>query len=405
MFDPRASARLLQDPYRVYRVMRRKTPVAHLPEVGVWAVFRYADVRALVSGSHVSNDRSLLDPARVHPLGEQARKLMQCLDRHMLLSEGGVHTRRRAAVARAFSPRVVATFQGNIERLVDDLLDDVAARGDFDLMNHFARHLPVHVIAQIIGLPPADWEAFKRWTDGLIALNDPTKSIEERIAAASVMPAMKAYFDEMFALRRREPRDDLMTGLVFAQEGEHLDAEEMVATCSLLLAAGHETVMHTIGNSIVTLEHFVEARERLRAQPELWPLAVEELLRHSGPAQFLHRHAVRDCEIAGVRVPEGAMVMPGFASANRDEACFERPEELILDRHPNPHMAFGFGRHHCIGASLARLELRIAFARFFERFPRYEVDLASLVRRNSVWMRGVEQLRMRTGHTQHARSL
>ena len=384
---------LFSDPYRVYELMRRRRPVLFVEELDLWIVFRYADVRSMVSGAFVSNDRRNIRTGYGAPLADDSeRALLRDLEKHMLLSEGPEHTRRRSAVARFFSPKMIENLKPTVDRLVDALLDRFQARRSMDFMADFARQLPVHVIAGVIGLPTEDLPRFKIWTDALVVLNDPVKTDQERIEAFQTMPAMKEYFDELFARRRREPREDLITALACASGDAQLTPEEMVATCSILMAAGHETVMHTLGNGLLSLEAFPKQKRLLRDDPSLVPTAVEELLRYSGPVQFQQRQTVSDYTLADKTIPGGAVVMPAYASANRDADAFEAPDELQLGRMKNPHMAFGHGRHHCIGAALARTEMRSALGRLFARFPSYEVDLTSMERRDSLWMRGLNRI-------------
>jgi len=384
---------LLSNPYAVYSVMRKSRPVLHIEELNLWLVFRYADLRAIASNLNFSKDRKY-ESENFSPLTPEQRKINDGLEKHMLFSEPPDHTRRRQAVARFFNPKTVESLKPMIEQTVDELLDQLEFAGSFDVVNDFARLLPLNVIANVMGLPVEGRPHYRTWTEAILEQNDPTKEPAARRAAFEKLPAMKTFFEELFELRRREPKDDLVTALVTAGGDSALDTEEMVSTCAILMVAGHETIMNTFSNGLLALEEFPEARQVMQSDRALMPTAVEEILRFAGPVHFERRQTVEACTVADVEIPARSVVGLGFASANRDTTVFERADELVLTREKNPHVAFGYSRHFCIGAPLARAELRCAFSRLFTRFPNYTIDRSSVRWRPSVWMRGLETLKL-----------
>jgi len=384
---------LLSNPYAVYSVMRKSQPVTHVKALDLWVVYRYADLRFIASNLNFSKERKY-ESDSFSPLTPEQRRINDGLEKHMLFSEPPDHTRRRQAVAHFFNPKTIETLKPMIEHTVDELFDQLEAKGSFDVVNEFARCLPLNVISNVMGLPVEGREDYRIWTEAIVEQNDPTKPAEARKAAFEKLPAMKACFEELFERRRREPKDDLVTALVRASGDSALDVEEMVSTCAVLMVAGHETIMNTFGNSLIVLDDFPEARQLMQSDRALLPTAIEELLRFAGPVQFERRQTVEACTVADVEIPARSVVALGFASANHDSTVFDRADELVLTREKNPHVAFGHNRHFCIGAALARAELRCAFSRLFTRFPNYTLDRTDANWRPSVWMRGLTSLKM-----------
>jgi cytochrome P450 len=281
------------------------------------------------------------------------------------------HGRHRGIVNRGFTPRRVADLEPRIRKIADELVSDFETRGHCDLMEAFANPLPVAVIAELLGLDPARRDDFKRWSTALIV---GSTQGEGRVPRLGLFREFRQYMASVVEERKHEPGDDLISILVHSggEEGV-LETQQVISFASLLLAAGSETTTNLIGNAMAALRENPETLERVRADPGLIPQLVEESLRYESPVQLLMRLTTQDLELGGEPIPEGALVMLLLASANRDEARFPDAHRFDIDRDTNGHLGFGFGNHFCLGASLARLEGRIALETLLERIPDYEI--------------------------------
>jgi cytochrome P450 len=371
-----------RDPYALYERGRREHPAfAHegLP-VSLVSVFRYADVQSVLrDASLFSNDfgRGRMLPPEVQQIAEQAPPSMLGMD-------PPDHTRLRSLVNKAFTPRIVRQLEPRLREVAHALLDDALAKRDVDLVQALTYPLPVVAIAEIIGVPPEDREQFKVWSDQAVAtlgtgfFAPPT--IEQMQKQLALRDEMNRYFVPLADARRRDPKDDLLTGLVQAEyEGTHLDQGEMLAMLTLLLVAGNETTTTLIGNAVLTLLDHPGELKRLRDDPSLMPRAVDEVLRFESPVQFDPRRTARDTEIAGTKIAENTLLLCWLGSANRDERVFERPEVFDVTRQKNPHISFGYGTHHCLGHNLARLEASVALEVLLERTSSFERTDAELL--------------------------
>ena len=395
---PLRSAGSLENPYPIYSVIRTVRPVLEVPVPGfdgpgVWLLTRYRDVHGALRDPRFSVERIRAPIVRdnLDRMPEFLRQSAQGL-RSMLIMDPPDHTRVRKLVNKAFTPKRIAALRGHIEALVAELTDTALAKARFDLIRDVAEPLPAIVIAELLGVPVEHHRQFREWSSALIAgIASPRP--EARNAATTAGQRLFAYLADTIAARRREPRDDLISAMIQAQEErDALSDAELLATSNLLLLAGHETTTNLIGNGTLALLREPDAWRRLCADPGLLPRAVEELLRFDGPVQATVRVALEDVEIEGQRIPEGALVLVSIGAANHDPAVFERPDELDLARDPNPHLAFGFGTHFCLGAPLARLEAVLAFEALTRRFPDLRlVDDAPRYRPNPV-LRGLERL-------------
>jgi cytochrome P450 len=369
------------DPYPLYRYLHDQAPVQWNELLGAWTLARYPDVVEALTDSHFSADRASLRPEL-----DQEHK-------SMLISDPPDHTRLRALVQKAFTPRIIEQLRPRIVSIVDELLARIA-NGDrgFDLIADLAYPVPVVVIAELLGVPATDHETFRHWSAALAASLDPMISSELRDRATEARDALHAYLRTIIAERRREPKSDLISALVAVEErGDVLSESDLVVMCTLLLIAGHETTVNLIGNGTLALLQHPDQLARLRASPELIGTAVEELLRFDSPVQMTGRVLTQPREIGGQLLDTGAFVLPLIGAANRDPDQFAQPDELDLGRSPNPHIAFGRGIHFCLGAPLARLEGQIAIGSLVQRFP--ELELAGEpVRRNQITLRGLREL-------------
>jgi pimeloyl-[acyl-carrier protein] synthase len=398
---PLRSAGSLENPYPVYNLLRTVRPVMQVPVPGfdgpgVWLLTRYRDVHAVLRDPRFSVDR-LRAPLvkqnldRLPPFVRQSAQGM----RSMLTMDAPDHTRVRKLVNKAFTPKRVAALRGRIEEIVAERLDAAAEARSLELIHDLAEPLPAIVIAELLGVPAEDHRTFREWSSQLIAaIAAPSAEARQRASGAAARKLL-SYLADVIAARRREPRDDLISAMIHAQEAsDALSDEELLATSNLLLLAGHETTTNLIGNGTLALLRAPGQWERLRSEPELLPRAVEELLRFDGPVQATIRVAGEDVELDGHRIVEGSLVLLSIGGANRDPEVFDAPDRLDLARDPNAHLAFGFGAHFCMGAPLARLEAEVAFAGMLARFPTLGlVDEAPEYRPNPV-LRGLTRLRL-----------
>lgn len=398
LLDPR----LLSDPYPLYRTLRSTQPVLRLPipghtGPGAWVLTRHADVhRVLRDAAHFSVDRR-----RAAVVRENLERLPRALLaeeaglRSMLLLDPPDHTRLRGLVNKAFTPKRVSALRPRIEQIVAELLDRVVGEGGMDVIGAFAAPLPAIVIAELLGVPAEDHERFKAWSSELVnAAAIALGGSSERFDAA--LASILGYLRETIQQRRREPRDDLISAMIQAQEDrDALSDAELLANSNLLLVAGHETTTNLIGNGLLALLRHPDQLERLRGEPELIEPAVEELLRYDSPVQATVRVAREDVELSGHHMGAGAMVACGIGAANRDPEAFPEPERLDLSRLDNHHLSFGFGAHFCLGAPLARLEARVAFEALLERFPRLSLVETEPRWRPNLFLRGLAELPIR----------
>jgi pimeloyl-[acyl-carrier protein] synthase len=380
-----------RDPYPTYRALRRADPVHRSLLMDTWVLTRYDDVSLLLRDQRLSVER-------------ERWKGFQALDRQppvtsMLVVDPPYHTRLRGLVSRAFTPRTVERLRGRIETFVNDTLDRAEGRGGLELIDELAYPLPVTVIAEMLGVPPADWPRFRAWSRALVASLDPlsARAAGSADAVLAARDALGRYLSEIVTLRRAEPREDLITALLLLDEsGEGLTHVELVVMANLLLVAGHETTVNLIGNGVLALLRHPEQLAMLRERPELIRGAVEELLRFDSPVQLTARVALVPFELGGQEIQAGDMLIALLGSANRDGAQFSDPDRLHLEREPNPHLSFGRGIHFCLGASLARLEAQVAIGELVSRFPR--LRLTGAVRRSpTVTLRGIRRLPLSVG--------
>jgi cytochrome P450 len=380
-----------RDPYPTYRALRMADPVHRSLLMDTWVLTRYDDVSLLLRDQRLSAER-------------ERWKGFQALDGQapvasMLVVDPPYHTRLRALVSRAFTPRTVERLRARIEAFVNDALDLAESRGGLELIGELAYPLPVTVIAEMLGVPPADWPRFRAWSRALVAALDPLSAREAGVAAAvlTAREALGRYLSEIVALRRAEPAEDLITALLLLDDsGEGLTHLELVVMANLLLVAGHETTVNLIGNGVLALLRHPEQLASLRERPELIRPAVEELLRFDSPVQLTARVALEPFELGGREIQAGDMLIALLGSANRDGAQFSDPDRLDLGREPNAHLSFGRGIHFCLGAPLARLEAQVAIGALVSRFPRLRMQGA--VRRSpTVTLRGIRRLPLSVG--------
>jgi cytochrome P450 len=333
--------------------------------------------------------RSPEELARVPAVPEAMRYL-----RHQMLSRDPPdHTRLRRLVSKAFTPRMVEQLRPRVQAIADSLLDSVAGRGEMDLIDEYAFPLPITVIAEMLGIPAADRDRFRQWSDALVAAVPPQPAGPAAVEAAE---ALRRYLERLFEERRRVPAEDLITGLVQVEEaGDKLSEQELQGMVYLLLVAGYETTVNLIGSGTLALLEHPDQLAKLRNAPALLPAAVEELLRFCSPvATSTVRYAAADIAVREVIIPKGDMVFVVIAAANRDPARFLSPDVLDITRADNKHLAFGHGIHYCLGGPLARLEGEIALGTLLRRMPGLRLGVApeALTWRPNLVLRGLVKL-------------
>jgi cytochrome P450 len=341
------------NPYPFYSRMRKQNPVAYYSDRDMWAVYRYDDVRRVL-GEHDTFSSDFTKYLNLNNFGRR---------KSLISMDPPEHKHSRDLLMKAFTPRAVADMEPRIAQIANSLLDQVMETGEMDFINDFASPLPIIVIAEMLGVPPQDRDQFKGWADSLIRTAgnpflDDTANQKQR---EQVQGEMDDYFRDIIQQRERNPKDDLITNLVQAEiSGEKLAQEQILSFCGLLLIAGHVTTINLLGNAINCLTEFTDQLNKLYAEPNLIPSAIEEVLRYDSPVQLFLRIAAKDTEIDGNQIKEGQRILAWIGSANRDETKFEHPERFDITRNPNPHIAFGFGIHFCLGGPLARLEGKVA---------------------------------------------
>ena len=384
------------DPYPMYKQLREENPIQRSELLDGWVLTRYDDVVAVLKHPRFSADRRKGRNRFVEAaMAARAEMGPVANAQTMLSSDPPEHTRLRSLVSKAFTPKMVDGMRVHIQELVDGLLDEVHSSGRMDLIEDLAYPLPVIVIAEMLGVPPEERDTFKRWSDDLVAnMGLPGTVPDELVKRAQTSSIeMADYFHNRIEERRKEPREDLLSALVAAEErGEVLSEEEVLATCILLLAAGNETTTNLIGNGMLALLRNPDQQQKLRDNPSLVETAVEEFLRYDGPVQATARIAETEIEVGGQKMEEGQLALCLIGAADRDPAQFPNPDELDIARQPNQHIAFGQGIHYCIGAPLARMEGQIVFETLLRRMPNLRLDTEEPEWGGNFILRGLKRL-------------
>jgi len=376
-----------ENPYPYYARLRAEAPLYCVDPLGLLVVSRYDDVVHVLRNPQLFSSSAMGAAAMFGGETEAPRGAT------IISADPPEHTRIRNVVNRAFNPRTIEEMEPRIREITDELLGRVATKGEFDLVADLAMPLPVIVIAEMLGVEPARREEFKRWSDDIVRAMGGTLPNEERAGVRESMQEFRAYFDEVIERRRKEPRDDVISVLVRAEaEEQALSPDEVLAFAAILLVAGNETTTNLIGNAMLALLANPDQLAKVLADPSLIPNLVEEALRYDAPVQGLFRRATQDVELAGTVIPAGAVVMPLYASANRDERRFPEPERFDVKRDAAGHLAFGYGIHFCLGAPLARLEARIALGALLTRFQSLAPTREHIERVDSFFLRGPKSL-------------
>ncbi len=377
--DQLLSPEFVQNPYPTYRRLQTEAPIYWSEAWGCWVLTRYDDVLATFKDPDKYRNGGRFD-SLLNALSPQVRAEVRALENHfqtgLINTDPPDHTRLRALVHKAFTPRVIREMGPRIQSIVDAYLDKVATQSGMDIIHDLAYPLPVIVIASLLGAPADDHERFKGWSDEIMAFQTSGRTTRAIILRSQhALLEMRAYLKDVFALRRRDPGDDLISGLLAAHdESDRLTEEEMLTTCVTLLVAGHETTSNLIGNALYALLHHPDQMHDLRRDPTLMPTAIEEFLRYETSLQRNRKRVACNMEFGGRELREGQLIMQVLSAANRDPAVFDQPDSLDIRRDPNPHIAFGNGIHFCLGAPLARVEAPIAIHTLLERFSALRLD-------------------------------
>jgi cytochrome P450 len=386
----------VQDPHELYRRLRADGPVhpVVMPRgLKVWLVTRYAEARALLADPRLSKDSTRareLFQSQASATGNRG-VFASALAGHMLNCDPPDHTRLRKLVNKAFTARTISRLRPRIEQITEELLDGVAAAGAVELIDAFAFPLPMTVICELLGVPIADRDKFRAWTQTIVS------AATDRLPEDSA--AMAEYLIELVGEKRRAPTEDLLSDLVHvSEEGDRLSEAELVPMAFLLLLAGHETTVNLIGNSVLALLRDPGQLAKLRADTSLLPNAIEEFLRFEGPINIATvRFTTETVRVGEIEVPAGEFVLVSLLAANRDGERFPDPERLDITRPVGGHLAFGHGIHYCVGAPLARLEAEIALGGLLRRFGTlaFDGEPVTVTWRESTLVRGVRSLPIR----------
>jgi cytochrome P450 len=383
----------IADPYPFYRRLREQAPVLKTPQ-GFWLLTRYADVAFALRDRRFGKNFAG-NMQRRYGTDVLKEPAVASLSNTMLVQDPPDHTRLRGLVTKAFTARRVADMRTRIRALVDQQLDRVIDKGAMDVMVDLAHRLPVIVICDMLGIPEEHRAPFLVGNNVNGRILEPVPMSAEEMAQANASTvAANSYFDQLCELRRREPRDDLTTELVQAEEaGDRLSSEELRANIMLLFGAGHETTTNLIGNGLLALHRQPDQWQRLKADPSLIANAIEELLRFDSSVQLTGRVTNAEVEVGGVKLPAGESVIMLLGAANRDPAQYPDPDRLDVGRPNVRPMSFGGGIHHCLGAQLARLEAELAFTALIERLPNIELpEKDTPAWRRSFTLRGLSRL-------------
>ncbi len=383
---------VLADPYPLYRKLRTEDPVHWDRFMHTWVVTRYADVLNVLHS--FSADRTPT-PEQLSLMGLSGlNPIAKVMVKQMLFMDAPAHTRLRGLASAAFTPQRVKVLRTHIQEIADKLLDRVQAHGAMDLIADFAAPMPAIVTAEMLGVPTEDHADLKKWSADFAEMLGNFQHNPDRIPRVlESTNRLVNYFQNAIAKMRDEPREGLIHSFMTAEiDGDRLTEEEIVANCIVTMVGGQETTTNLIGNGLLTLMRKPEQLARLRDEPTLLQSGVEELLRYESPSQHTGRIAREDVEIGGKCIRKGQAVMAIMAAGNRDPERFPQPDDLVLDRTDNKHLAFGWSNHFCFGAPLARMEGQIAFATILRRLPNLKLAPRPLSWRENSGLRGLTAL-------------
>ncbi len=389
-------AKFKANPFPFYAQLRAEAPVFPIilraTKQRAWLVTRYDDALNVLKDERFAKDRHNAMSREQLKKAIWLPPMFKSLERNLLALDSPDHTRLRALVHKAFTPRLIEQMRDQIQTVTTELIDKVEPKGSMDLIADFALPLPLTMIGRILGVPAEDNPKFHRWTKTFVAAGTNRNPF---VLIPSIMGFM-GYMKKLIKERSTQPKDDLITALVQAKEGsDQMTEDEVLAMIFLVLSAGHETTLNLISSGTLALLEHPDQLAKLRSEPALIKTGIEELLRFAGPAEMAtERYAREDITIAGTVIPRGELVLAVIASANRDANYFDNPDTLDITREKNKHLAFGQGIHYCVGAPLSRLEGQIAISTLIQRLPNLHLSVApdQLRWRSEFILRGLEAL-------------
>ena len=391
------------DPYSHFASLREAAPLHRDERLGAWLLLRYDDVRAAFRDSRLSADRvsPYFARRRMQGVAENERATFEVLTRWIVFTDPPRHTRMRKLVDYAFRPRAVERMRGWIASLVDEMVGELGGEDEFDFMERFANPLPVRVIGDLFGVPHQSRSDLTRWSEDILTLVfGAMHSTDRHERAERSLREFSEFLRGVIAERRVRPGEDLITDLVAAEErGDVLEEEEIVATCVLLLFAGHETTRNLLANGLKAILEHEDAKDGLVSDPSALPASVEEILRFDGPTKAMWRQVVEPVAYGGQRIEPGERVLLVQASANRDPRRFEAPETFDIARGSNRHVGFGYSIHYCLGAAIARLEGALGLGAFLERFPNVSLATDTFEWEPLILSRSLKRLPVRLGRS------
>ncbi len=390
------------DPYPVYARLRERSPIFHSPELGMTLLTRYEDIRSLVLDRRIGRT---LDHVTPREEVERRRRLAQWerlpnysryVRLNLLETEGTDHARVRRLVSAALDPRRIRLLRTRVQEAVDAMLATLEPRGRMNFLEDLAVPLPVLMIAELLGWPAQERYRLRPWSAHIVRLYEKDSTAEDEMRAEVAAGEFAAMIGDLADRRRAEPRDDFISALAqVAHEGERLSRDELIATCMMVLNAGHEATVNAACNGLLALLRHPQQLARLLGDRTLMPTAIEEMIRYDAPLHLFHRFVLEDLEIGGARFARGDTIGLLYGSGNRDSLAFERVDEFDVGRQPNRHLGFGAGNHFCLGASLARLELEVLFSTVLDRLPRLRLAGPEPTYRTGLVFRGLTDLQVR----------
>ncbi len=391
--DPVSEQPTTQDPYPRYEQLRTEDPVHWNDGAQVWILTRYQDVLDAFRDPRLSSTgiSAVMQKAGGR---EGVKDLERIFLDMMLFSDPPDHTRLRSLANKAFTPRVLERMRSQIQDAVDHLLDDVQERGSMEVVSELAYPLPAMVINEILGVAEGDRETFKKMSNDIATFAGYIREAEENVGPViQSMANLKEFLRKTAALRRTEPKDDLLSALVAAEDqGDSFSEDELYSMCAMLIFAGHETTTNLIGNGILALLQYPSELELLQQDSTLLESAVEEVIRYTGPVQAISRIALEDLQIRDKQIAKGERISMNIGSANRDPAQFSDPDRFDIQRNEGRHLGFGFGIHFCLGAALARMEGQAVIGSVVRRFRQLRLEEPGLEWRSHPVLRGLKTL-------------
>lgn len=395
-FEP-LSAAFAQNPYPAYAALRDKGTPQFFADFDMWLVTRFDDVAAIArDNSMVRSPEFFMSAEEVH----EQKRLQNWLDMphherfvqfSMLDSDGAVHDRLRKQVFREFTPAFIARQRTMIQSFVDKLVDSLIDKGEIDFVEDLAAQVPGHIIGRVLGVPDEDCPQLRGWSEKVVQYFDIDRSDERKALAEQATTEFYHYLQQLMAERRKAPQEDLITRLM---DAGHLNEDELVSTCMLILMAGHGSTIDVLGSGMHALLRFPDQMARLKAEPGVIHTAIQEMFRFESPLPFFHRYSTTDCVVGCQAFPRGTKFGLLYGAANRDPAQFENPDSFDVGRNPNRHLAFGGGAHFCLGNHLARLDMEVIFTTLIKRLSSISLVDAEPQYKRGLSVRGPKTLRL-----------